>query len=275
MQPAIRGKDSGKRPILLSGEFLNWTPYQTRQSGPAERALWWPHGIRHLEVLRPDVQNMGIVTGSVSNLVVIDIDDESTYEMLLEAIPEMFDDYTVKSGRGYHVYVRPPIGTKVATTTFEWNGHKHHIKAEGGYVVAPPSAHYLGSSYTLLCEQTPTGLPIMPVLREWDIGDIAQRLIDAGVVVGGAGSQPGQEYDRGWLDDALSRQLREHEGRHDMCVRIAGHLAYVYGPNRGDQAMAWLRLWNDTNCIPPLPERELQQALDHGIARELRKERDT
>lgn len=83
--------------------------------------------------------NVGIVTGAGSRLVVLDIDgpegEESVKGLNLPATVE------VKTRRGRHLYFRHPgypvknrIGLLIGVD----------LKADGGYVVAPPSKHTAG-----------------------------------------------------------------------------------------------------------------------------------
>ena len=85
-------------------------------------------------------RNIGVVTGAVSDLAVLDFDDPDSYNKYRETCD--IDTMIVSTGKGYHVYFRPDIHAK--TTTFQLNGNLHHLKQEGGYVGAPPSVHSSG-----------------------------------------------------------------------------------------------------------------------------------
>ncbi|WP_316977275.1 DUF3987 domain-containing protein [Shumkonia mesophila] len=90
--------------------------------------------------------NVGLVTGTVSNLVVVDMDGKAGGESYLRLVPK--DDSPkgpgVRTGNGAHLYFRHPgRGLK--------NFVKRHpgldARADGGYVVAPPSRHVSGREY--------------------------------------------------------------------------------------------------------------------------------
>lgn len=273
LQPAQLGnKETGKRPRLLDNTFLEWRVYISRRSTSAERERWWPTVQRYRSRAgEGDSHNIGIVTGRVSNLLVIDIDDEETYALLLSKLPYLADDFTVKSGRGYHIYMRPDTSENIKTSTFKYNGKLHHIKAEGGYVVAPPSTHYSGLTYSLIADP-----PSEENGRRWtvpdlyvrNIQDVADGLIAAGVeVANGPADMPKGEP--GWVSELLSRETGDGE-RHTSLVRLAGNLARVYGPGRYDDAVAWLRLWAETRIRPKISDREVVQALDYAMAAEQR-----
>lgn len=271
IQPAIVGDPrTGKRPILLNQPpdkaFLNWQPYTQRRSTAAEHDLWWPRRVRGAPIGGPGIQNIAVITGNVSNIVVLDIDDEESYTQLTDRIPELCDLFTVKSGRGYHLYMHPDR-PNISTSTFKLRGHLHHIKAEGGYVVAPPSLHYTGNAYRLMADGVKEdGHYEAPELTTVDVNWLAQALVSAGVEV----VQPSDDGPRnppGWLEELLGEVIAEG-GRHSALVRVAGHLAGVFGQFRGAQAMAWLELWNQARVNPPLPRGELEKALSYALNRD-------
>lgn len=108
--PLIRGT---KKPAI------QWQKYQYQRMTPEE-------------VNRMDWENIAIVTGSVSNLVVIDADSSDAVQ-LLETIPEMAQTAVVRTKRGKHYYFLVGVQGRCARIGLI------DIKANGGYVVAPPS----------------------------------------------------------------------------------------------------------------------------------------
>jgi len=93
--------------------------------------------------------NIGILTGSVSHLVVIDIDNhERAKEIMREAMENPFSVFNtsmVLTGRGLHLYYRmentdEKIQSKRINEFME-------LKADGSYCVAPPSIHPGGEQY--------------------------------------------------------------------------------------------------------------------------------
>lgn len=87
--------------------------------------------------------NIGLATGIVSGLVVVDIDDTTAFESLgIEGIETL----TCQTGRGNgagHLYFRPPVQLITSKTLIKGVD----IKGEKGYVVAPPSWHISGERY--------------------------------------------------------------------------------------------------------------------------------
>ena len=113
---------------------MPWTQFQHRHPTEDEVNAWWDKW--------PEA-NLAIVTGKISNLVVFDIDKEDATEYAEE---EGGFPITVKaiSGKGYHIYVQYP-DFEVKNTADTNLGMD--IRADGGYIVAPPSIHGSGRQY--------------------------------------------------------------------------------------------------------------------------------
>jgi hypothetical protein len=108
-----------------------------------------PHQILRLWATRPDA-NVGIATGAVSGIIVLDVDprhcgDEAL--ALLEAEQgRLLDVPTVLTGGGgTQLYFRHP-GTSVRNSA-GLIGPRLDVRADGGYVIAPPSIHPNGCRY--------------------------------------------------------------------------------------------------------------------------------
>lgn len=92
----------------------------------------------------PDL-NLGIRTGKCSNLVVLDIDKKSggigSWEALVDALKIDVKTYTIQTqGGGYHLYFTAPKDVVLRNRTNIRPGLD--LRAEDGYVVAPPSVGY-------------------------------------------------------------------------------------------------------------------------------------
>ena len=94
--------------------------------------------------------NIGIATGP-SGLAVIDLDGpEGATTFNAIAPKERFIDLASRSGRsegGYHLWFRVPKDISISSKT-NGIGEKVDIKADGGYIVAPPSLHKTGNRYS-------------------------------------------------------------------------------------------------------------------------------
>lgn len=81
-------------------------------------------------------------TGNISNITVLDIDKQSTYDELVEFYPQLESLYTVKTNKGYHIYFEyhPELnnGTDVMD---DFEGVD--IRNDGGIIYAPPTTYEL------------------------------------------------------------------------------------------------------------------------------------
>jgi putative DNA primase/helicase len=85
--------------------------------------------------------NVGIAAGKVSGIVILDDDDNG--ETIKKTGWHIPATPTVKTQRGHQYYFRCP---EAGFPTFDVTG-KLEVRADGAYVVAPPSIHPSGSAY--------------------------------------------------------------------------------------------------------------------------------
>ncbi len=93
--------------------------------------------------------NIGIATGATSGLVVLDIDSlkggEQAMAALIAKLGRLPKTLKVRTGHGWHLYFEHPGG--FVKTSRDAIGIGLDIRADGGYVVAPPSLHRSGNHY--------------------------------------------------------------------------------------------------------------------------------
>ena len=89
--------------------------------------------------------NIGLATGEVNNLVVVDVDDEKIWGNFWATRGELPQCPKVTTGKGHHLYFAYPKGRQIHNKQEPGNGFD--IRANGGYVVAPPSIHHSGKVY--------------------------------------------------------------------------------------------------------------------------------
>lgn len=117
-----------KRPLLRS-----WKQYQEEAADEDQLEQWFTKDYPKA--------NIGIVTGRVSNLTVIDVD---TYKDA-KTNPNIFPNtFTVQTGNGgYQLYYEYQEGLTISAGAYP-QYPAVDIRSDGGYVVAPPSVtHYL------------------------------------------------------------------------------------------------------------------------------------
>lgn len=114
--------DKEKRPCVF------WKKYQYKRATINDILNW------HIQF---DTLNIGIVTGNISQLAVIDVDDLSLLPELKGMIPEITKTTRVKTNRGYHFYFYLN-GNQVKSTSTLF-GKSLELKSNGSYIIAPPS----------------------------------------------------------------------------------------------------------------------------------------
>lgn len=129
---------------------VKWSEYQTRKATDEEMKDWFL--TKRLGV--------GIVTGKLSNLCVVDIDSADGEANLKEVAPDVFRAPNVSTPRGgrhlYHLY-REGVGNKVGVIPGT------DFRGEGGFVVAPPSVGPNGKAYEWCVPlETLRDLPALP-----------------------------------------------------------------------------------------------------------------
>jgi hypothetical protein len=131
-----------------------WKRWQNEKADPAKVAQW-----------ARTPCNVGIVTGEISGLVVLDLDSYEAMRIAEERNGGPFRTVIAKTGKGQHIYFRHPggmIGNRAALIP------GIDLRADGGFVVAPGSTHPNGGQYEWI---NPPG--------EYELAQMPQWLIDA------------------------------------------------------------------------------------------------
>lgn len=112
---------------------LRWKTYQERLPTDDELRSWFE---------RDNGFNVAVVTGQVSNLCVLDV-DEWTPEWVALVLRKgpLPDTFAVSTGKGDHFYFSGTGPSRVGVVPGV------DVRGDGGYVVAPPSRHANGKVY--------------------------------------------------------------------------------------------------------------------------------
>lgn len=108
--------------------YIYWEKYQYQRADKEDIFNWYD---KFTNV------NIGIVTGNISKIAVIDVDDLNLLPELIKAVPEMEETTRVKTRRGYHYYFS--LNGEYVKSTNNLFGKRLELKSNGNYVVAPPS----------------------------------------------------------------------------------------------------------------------------------------
>lgn len=125
----------GKRPVLAS-----WLEYQTRPATFAELENWFGGTQRF---------NIGIVTGHVSGIFVLDADTPEALDWTRDHMP--VTEMRVRTARGVHLYYPLSVDARIRNKTKIRVGRGGRIgldvRADAGYCVGPGSTHPSGVLY--------------------------------------------------------------------------------------------------------------------------------
>lgn len=251
-------KNPGKRPVV------RWGKYQERLPTVGEVRGWWE---------RNPAFNVGVVTGRVSGLVVIDVDGPECEELLARraggtVTPTM--RFSTSTGR-YHLCYRWPWDRPATSHQFKAGSRTLSILADGRETVLPPSVHKSGAVYGWLDVDSDNAVSLAdapewlqalcsPVTRPPRVMS-ARR--PAGVASGGQRSGVLAKVER-WL--ARCPAAVSGRGGHDQTFKVCCGLVHGYGLNR---ETAWDFLVNEYNprCEPPWSDDELAHKLDEAITK--------
>lgn len=216
--------------------------------------------------------NVGIATGAVSGLLVLDVDDGGAETLArLEgahgALPATIEVLT--GGGGRHVYFRHP-GRPVKSSARRAPGID--FRGDGGYVIGPPSVHIAGTSYRWAPGRGPDEVELAeapPWILELADGPpaarasaLATQTSRAPGVGAGAGAAAAGDVERARRYLANVPPAIEGEGGDAHTYRVACIVVNDFALSDSD-ALHVLLEWNQT-CSPPWDERDIQRKIQHA-----------
>lgn len=230
--PVFPCKRGEKKPLTVNG-FKDATTHRSRITA------WWNHW--------PNA-NIGIPTGERSGILVLDVDIDKwgagTLGALTEKHGELPPTLTVRTGSGgLHYYFRYPAGENIRSKAGELGPGLDH-RAEGGYVVAPPS-----------CTEGP-----YEVLDDLPLADPPGWLTEA---LRAPHIYRSEKADRaaGRIATAISADVDGPlipEGTRDNTLFKIGCKLRSQGHDEA-AILYTLQRVNATRCKPPLPEPQVRQ----------------
>ena len=204
----------------------------------AIRALW----SAHLGA------NVGIATGAISGIVVLDIDPRHGGDDTLEALQAQYKmlpetPLVLTGGGGLHYYFKHP-GVAVPNSAGRV-GAGIDMRGDGGYVIAPRSIHESGSRYlwevsSRIDEIPPAGIP------PWLFKLITETPTSTGEH---ARFTPPPAFEDGQRNDYLYRTARSARRRFGLNAR---------------EILSLLRGVNQDRCKPPVDESELTKIANNA-----------
>jgi hypothetical protein len=92
------------------------------------------------EYIKPNYKAIGIITGKMSNITVVDFDSVEVYDIFVNKYPDLKKCVTVKTRRGYHLYFNYYENVKSTTNVFKlYDGVD--IRNDGAFITGPQSSY--------------------------------------------------------------------------------------------------------------------------------------
>ncbi len=197
--------------------LIKWTEYQNRHATAEEVDEWFTKFA--------DAQ-IGIVTGAISGIVVVDVEAGGS----IEPYPETVTVGT--GGGGFHLYYKyPDHEVKNLVRVKELTD----VRGDGGYVVAPPSESSKGKYQWLIAPQD-LQMPLYPENLLNTDSQVAVEIAEK------------------------SSELIPVGERNVSAAKEIGRMVSKL-PEDMWQSVAWPAIvsWNNTKLVEPLPHEELQK----------------
>lgn len=229
---------------------IAWREYQTRRATDQEIESWFNRGD----------SNIAIVTGSVSNLSVVDVDPRNGGVAIIKGKP-LGRATAITGGHGYHYYFSH-FPEASSCKPGAWKGVD--IKSDGGYILVPPSKTVEPYRFT-------DGEPFPPERRiapEWLKHEI--KMLSEVKKPSGSSRQLTIGNGRGSFFKVTLAQVPEG-GRNNHAAKLYG--ALLYEGVSSDKAAMILKLWN-SNLVNPLPDSEVESVIESITASHVRRVKD-
>jgi len=222
------------RSSVKGGPPFAWAEFQRHRPTREQVEKWfagWQDGL-------------AVITGRVSGLVVLDLDHKGEHDgrRIVESLYgwEPKGPLARTGGGGLHAYYAHP-GTPVRNAVSIQPAVD--VRADGGFVYAPPSPHPSGKRYEWITPPWEAGLPACP---QWLLDELASVT---------ASERQDAEMD---AFSTLLAQGVEEGHRNDTAARLAGH--YIALGLSAQEVFCILRTWNERNQ-PPLADHELEKVV--------------
>ena len=213
-------KPDEKRPYMQ-----NWLQYTKERAGEQVLSGWFTH---------LSGAGVGVVTGKVSGILVLDVENHcpQPIEEILRKYPTNMVSRT--GSGGYHLFYQYPSNKgRVSNRVRLFDGVD--LRADGGFIVLPPTKHPSGGKYEWINKGMPSVFP--------------SSILE----VEGQSTNPAGEA---WISELL-RGVTEG-GRNDAAARLAGYF-FKKGIS-SDIVESLLMEWNERND-PPLPTGEIRTTI--------------
>uniref|UniRef100_A0A6M3X9S5 Putative bifunctional DNA primase/polymerase n=1 Tax=viral metagenome TaxID=1070528 RepID=A0A6M3X9S5_9ZZZZ len=237
--------------------YLKWEQYQKEKATEDELREWWD---------KWPTASVGIVTGKISNLTVIDIDSQEGLEEIEKITPESFLTPTATTpGGGQHRYCLYHEGIRNAARFLPGCD----VRSEGGYVIAPPSRNARGNYFWIkelhIFKKAISGLPEQYINSILSFSSITTPNDNTYYTRAREEAQQAQQ-----AQQSATRLNFNKGGRDDSIFRVSNYLLKSGMPVSEIQQL--LTLIATKVCNPPFPESEIPVKLQSAMQRIERRE---
>lgn len=230
----------GKMPLV------KWTEFQSRIATEKEIIRWW----RDFTLC-----NLGIVLGSISKLIGIDVDSPWAEDRLQELSGgDLPITWEFSTGKGRRLLYRLPEGIQWGTAPIKGPAKDDELRFQcrGAETVFPPSLHKTGSIYFWVGGRGPGSSEPAPIPKWMSDGmptkfGTSSRYEDGTESSRIVSSSPDPSKDGGPIQEG---------GRNDILFRTGCGIRNL-GGSEAMIAQALL-VMNDQRCVPPLDEFEVR-----------------
>lgn len=238
-----------------------WTEFQTRKATADEIRQWWS---------KTPEANVAIVTGTLSNLFVVDMDTEEAKQQVDSLLPEGTTFAIARSPRGgWHYYFQHSEGIPNRANFAQGLD----VRTQGGMIMAPPSVNGNGKHWSWVKGHEPWSVqpmqppePLLAFLKNAISLDIYNTKY---LYKGNVRTLQDQTLQN--LTDPTTPYNYAREGFRDEALFHAANLLVKGGGSR-DEAYNILKILANS-CDPPYPEKELDAKITSAIKRFQGKER--
>lgn len=229
--------------------LIPWKEYQYKRATKAEIEQWWRDN---------PTANIGIVTGGISGIDVVDCDTQEAYDLINdEYLSATFETPIVKTPKGYHLYFAHRSGLSNGVRVIPGTD----LRTSGGYVVCPPSRNGGGNAYSWLEGLSPS--KVKPAPMPSYLFDVLQQ---------GAPAVETKSHTRECYakQNVTNRNISFSEGcRNDTIFHLAWHLRKSGMPVN---ELAQYAHQLGASCNPPLNPEEIDIIIRSSADRKQRSE---
>ena len=230
-----------KKPYLMT-----WAEYQEKMPTASQVEKWWKTW--------PDA-NIGIVTGKVSNICVVDVDSNAGGNAIKELIPNVKPNVITPNG-GWHFYFANNNGTGNAVGFIP----DVDFRGQGGYIIAPPSIGDNGKAYSIYKDNDIDRSNLLP---ESIIGLLKNNNIYSSSILNNCKDRAGGGV-YPCLPLSTDVYLLQEGQRDEHLFHLANYL--VKGRMPEESIRKYLHFFA-SNCEPPFTPKETEAKIKSALKR--------